>query len=68
MVLVNVTAVAFFIRNHTPNIPALCLKYPEIRFDLQSRKISESNKHILKDDYIKLHTRYKNYHKFIQMG
>ena len=37
----------------TPNIPAWCMKPPEILFDLHSGKKSESNPHILKDDFRK---------------
>ena len=37
-------------KHFTPNIPAWCMKPPEILFDLHSGKKSESNPHILKDD------------------
>ena len=37
------------------------MKPPEILFDLHSGKKSESNPHILKDDFIKMQSRYKNY-------
>ena len=37
------------------------MKPPEILFDLHSGKKSESNPHILKDDFRKLQNRYKNY-------
>ena len=37
------------------------MKQPEILFDLYSRKKSESNPHILKDDFRRLQSRYKNY-------
>ena len=37
------------------------MKPPEILFDLHSWKKSESNPHILKDDFRKLQNRYKNY-------
>ena len=40
-------------QHFTPNIPAWCMKPPEILFDLHSGKISESNPHILKDDFRK---------------
>ena len=55
-------------KHFTPNIPAWCMKPPEILFDLHSEKKSESNPHILKDDFRKMQSRYKNYHKFILMG
>ena len=37
------------------------MKPPEILFDLHSGKKSESNPHILKDDFRKMQSRYKNY-------
>ena len=37
------------------------MKQPEILFDLHSGKKSASNPHILKDDFRKLQSRYKNY-------
>ena len=55
-------------KHFTPNIPAWCMKPPEILFDLHSGKKSESNPHILKDDFRKMQSRYKNYKKFILMG
>ena len=45
----------------TPNIPAWCVKHSDILFDLHSGKKSESNPHILKDDFRRLQSRYKNY-------
>ena len=51
-------------KHFTPNIPAWCMKPPEILFDLHSGKKSESNPHILKDDFRKLQSRYKNYQQF----
>ena len=48
----------------TPNIPAWCMKQPEIHFDLHSGKKPESNPHILKDDFKQLQSRYKNYQQF----
>ena len=36
------------------------MKQPEILFYLHSRKNSESNPHILKDDFRKMQSRYKN--------
>ena len=51
-----------YIEKHfTPNSPAWCVKRPEILLDLHSRKKSESNPHILKDDFRRLQTLYKNY-------
>ena len=35
------------------------MKPPEILFDLHSEKKSESNSHILKDDFRKMQSRYK---------
>ena len=52
----------------TPNIPASCMKPPEILFDLHSRKNSESNPHILKDDFRKIQSRYKNYQQIYTDG
>ena len=37
-------------------------------FDLHSRKKSESNPHILKDDFRKLQRRYKNYQQIYTDG
>ena len=45
-------------KHFTPNIPAWCMKPPEILFDLHSGKKSESNPHILKDDFRKMQSRY----------
>ena len=56
-------------KHFTPNIPAWCMKPPEILFDLHSGKKSESNPHILKDDFRKMQKaviRITN--KFILMG
>ena len=40
-------------KHFTPNTPAWCMKPPEILFYLRSGKKSESNPHILKDDFRK---------------
>ena len=48
-------------KHFTPNIPAWCMKQPDILFDLHSGKKSESNPHILKDEFRKLQSRYRNY-------
>ena len=48
-------------KHFTPNIPAWCMKPPEMLFDLHSGKKSKSNPHILKDDFRKMQSRYKNY-------
>ena len=37
------------------------MKPPEILFDLHSWKKSEANPHVLKDDFRKMQSRYKNY-------
>ena len=47
-------------KHFTPNIPAWCVKQPGILFDLHSGKKSESNPQILKDDFRKLQSRFKN--------
>ena len=52
----------------TPNIPAWCLRLPEIRFNLHSGKKSESNPHILKDDFRMLQTLYKKYQQVYTDG
>ena len=44
------------------------MKPPEILLDLHSGKKSESNPHILKDDFRKMQSRYKNYQQIILMG
>ena len=54
-------------KHYTPNIPALCMKPSDILFDLHSGKKSESNPHILKDDFRKMQSRYKNYQQIILM-
>ena len=55
-------------KHFTPNIPAWCMKSPEILFDLHSRKKSESNPNILKDDFRKMQSRYKNYQQIYTDG
>ena len=55
-------------KHFTPNIPAWCIKTPEILFDLHSGKKSESNPHILKDDFRKMQSRYKNYQQIYTDG
>ena len=52
----------------TPKIPAWCMKQPEILFDLHSGKKFESNPHILKDDFRKLQSSYKNYKQIYTDG
>ena len=44
------------------------MKQPEILFDLHSGEKSESNPHILKDDFRKLQSRYKNYQQIYTDG
>ena len=44
------------------------MKTPEILFDLHSGKKSESNPHILKDDFRKMQSRYKNYQQIYTDG
>ena len=44
------------------------MKQPEILFDLHSGKKSESNPHMLKDDFRKLQSRYKNYQQIYTDG
>ena len=55
-------------KHFTPNIPACCMKQPEILFDLHSGNKSESNPHILKNDFRKLQSRYKNYQQIYTDG
>ena len=55
-------------KHFTPNIPACSMKQPEILFDLHSRNKSESNQHILKDDFRRLQSRYKNYQQVYTDG
>ena len=50
------------------NIPAWCMKPLEILFDLHSRKKSESNPHILKDDFRKMQSHYKIYQQIYTDG
>ena len=57
------------VKHFTPNIPAWCVKQPDILFYLHSGKKTESNLHILKDDFsegCKVVLRIIN--KFILMG
>ena len=44
------------------------MKPPEILFDLHSGKKSEANPHILKDDFRKVQSRYKNYQQIYTDG
>ena len=44
------------------------MKQPKILFDLQTGKKSESNPHILKDDFRQLQIRYKNYQQVYTDG
>ena len=55
-------------KHFTPNIPAWTLKQPEILFDLYFGKKSESNLCILKDDFRKMQSRYKNYQQVYTDG
>ena len=55
-------------KHFTPNIPAWCMKPLEILFDLHSGGKSESNPHILKDDFRKMQSRYKNYQQIYADG
>ena len=55
-------------KHFTPNISSWCMKPPEILFDLHSGKESESNPHILKDDFRKLQSRYMNYQQIYTDG
>ena len=55
-------------KHFTPNIPVWCIKQPEILFDLHSGKKLESNPHILKDDFRRLHSHYKNYQQVYTDG
>ena len=44
------------------------MKPPKILFDLHSRIKSESNPHILTDDFRKMQSRYKNYQQIYTDG
>ena len=44
------------------------MKPPDIPFDLHSGKKPKSNPHILKDDFRKLQSRYKNYQQIYTDG
>ena len=44
------------------------MKPPKILFDLHSGKKSEANPHILKDDFRKVQSRYKNYQQIYTDG
>ena len=44
------------------------MKQPKILFDLHSAKISESNPHILKDDFRRLQSRYEDYQQVYTDG
>ena len=44
------------------------MKPPEILFDLHSGKKFESNPHVLKDDFRKMQSRYKNYQQIYSDG
>ena len=53
---------------HTQTSSAWCMKPPEILFDLHSGKKSESNPQILKDDFRKMESPYKNYQQIYTDG
>ena len=55
-------------KHFTPNIPAWCVEQPDILFDLHSWKKSESNPHILKNDFRRLQSRNKNYQQVYTDG
>ena len=55
-------------KHFTPNIPAWCVKQPDTLFHLHSGKKSESNPHMLKDDFRRLQSRYKNYQQVYTDG
>ena len=55
-------------KHFTPNIPAWYMKQPEMLFDLHFGKKSESNPHILKDDFRRLQSRYKYYQQVYTDG
>ena len=55
-------------QNIEKHFTAWCMKPPEILFDLHSGKKSESNPHILKDDFRKMKSRYTNYQQIYTDG
>ena len=55
-------------KHFTPNIPAWFVKELDILFDLHSGIKSESNPHMLKDDFRRLQSRYKNYQQVYTDG
>ena len=55
-------------KHFTPNIPAWCMKQPKYFSIYIQGKKSESNSHILKDDFRKLQSRYKNYQQIYTDG
>ena len=55
-------------KHFTPNIPAWCMKQPEILFDLHSGKHYESNPQKFKDDFRKLQSRHRNYQQIYTDG
>ena len=55
-------------KHFTPNIPAWCVKQSDILFDLHYGEKSESNPHILKYDFRRLQSRYKNYQQVYTGG
>ena len=57
-----------FEKHFTPKNPAWCVKQPDILFYLHSGKKSESNPHILKDDFRWLQSCYKNYQQVYTDG
>ena len=55
-------------KHSTPNIPVWCVKQPEILFNLHSGKKSDSNPHILKDDFRRMQICFKNYQQVYTDG
>ena len=55
-------------KHFTPSVPAWCVKPPEILFDLHSGRESESNPHILEDDFRKMQGRCGNYQQVCADG
>ena len=55
-------------KHFTQNNLAWCVKQPEILFDFHSGKKSESNPHILRDDFRRLQSRNKNYQQIYTHG
>ncbi|MES9951106.1 MAG: reverse transcriptase domain-containing protein [Candidatus Thiodiazotropha sp.] len=55
-------------RNSVAEIPSWCMKKPTVLFDLQKDKKSDSNPHLLKENFHELQSRYSEYQQIYTDG